>query len=591
MPTPRTSDCPEQETLAALIGGQLLLDQHPDVEAHLAECSACQNLVAAAACALEDTEDRPAETGVSLPRPGEMLASKYRIEGVLGRGAMGTVFAARHGELGQLVAIKVLQSALPEAAPRFLREAKISAQLRSEHTARVFDFGRTEVGTPFIVMEHLSGEDLARVLRRGTLSPGLVVEYAVQICSALSEAHAAGVVHRDLKPSNLFVTRRLDGSVCIKVLDFGISKRLSEVASEESHALTQEHSILGSPAYMSPEQIKESKDVDARTDIWSLGVVLYELSTGRRPFNAQSLSALSAAIAADEPAPPSSENPAVPVALDRAVMRCLNKDPSARFATALELAAALRPAPTSFVSKALRARGWALGALLALTTVWILVPLSERERTNEVLTSVRREPLTPAVSPPPLSIECDLALPAAQTRISILRAGDAAKLQRSWPLERFCDRTSNVGQEFASTFGAVPLSVRAELEPPLPFHRVEVAWSASERAVRIERTAEQRVTLELLGSGCEQIGAVSVSAQGLPVNANAAKRPGASSCQHVVQLPFEAFGRKLGFELDRSSYVALGVPFDGNTLAVTIRRKPARSERPKPCIPPEYCRL
>ena len=170
MSSDKSSPCLEHETLVALIAGQLLLDQNPEVEEHLAECSNCQNIVAAAAAGLAETDDGPPSSSDRLPKPGDVIAGKYRVEKVLGRGGMGTVFAARHDELGQTVAIKMLHSAAPTASARFQREAKISAQLLSEHTARVFDLGTSD-GVPFLVMEYLAGEDLSHVIARGTVSP------------------------------------------------------------------------------------------------------------------------------------------------------------------------------------------------------------------------------------------------------------------------------------------------------------------------------------------------------------------------------------------------------------------------------------
>ncbi|MFS8068038.1 MAG: serine/threonine-protein kinase, partial [Byssovorax sp.] len=209
---------------------------------------------------------------------GELIAGKYRVDRVLGAGGMGTVFAATHVVLGQRVAIKRMH---PErigrhnAGPRFLREARAAARLRSQHVARVIDVGVLEDGAPFIVMEHLDGEDLAALVdRRGALPVAEAVEYVLQAAEAIAEAHAAGIVHRDLKPENLFLSFDLAGAPCIKVLDFGISKLLGDEL-----ALTRAAVAVGTPLYMSPEQMVSSRDVDSRTDLWSLGVVLYELVT------------------------------------------------------------------------------------------------------------------------------------------------------------------------------------------------------------------------------------------------------------------------------------------------------------------------
>src|SRR5450755_319444 len=217
---------------------------------------------------------------------GDVLAGKYRIEAVLGEGGMGIVLSATHIELGSRVAIKVLRPELAhteDAVSRLLVEARSAASIRSEHVARVLDVGRLESGLPFLVLEHLEGRDLQQILARsGRLASQVAVDFVLQACQALSEAHSAGIVHRDLKPENLFLTYRADGTPVVKVLDFGISKRLSHDGREA--ARTNPSELLGSPLYMAPEQMKGSVSIDARVDIWSLGVVLYELCTGQSPF-------------------------------------------------------------------------------------------------------------------------------------------------------------------------------------------------------------------------------------------------------------------------------------------------------------------
>src|SRR5829696_2386345 len=205
--------------------------------------------------------------------PGDILAGKYRVERILGAGNMGVVVAATNIALEQLVALKFM---LPGKAPnpqqheRFLREARAAARLRSQHVAHVLDMGTLENGAPYTVMEFLEGQDLAAVLaERGPLPVEEAVEYVLQVCEAVGEAHAAGIVHRDLKPANLFLTGDVSGSPCVKVLDFGISKLSGALT------LTQEKQAFGSPLYMSPEQMNAFKLVDARGDIWALGVILY----------------------------------------------------------------------------------------------------------------------------------------------------------------------------------------------------------------------------------------------------------------------------------------------------------------------------
>ena len=272
-------------------------------------------------------------------RPGVVLLEKYRVESVLGRGGMGVVLQATHLHLGEQVAIKLLmvETASADVHARFLREAQAVVRLRGEHIARVFDVGVLPDGVPYMVMEYLRGADLSGELaHRRVIDPGTAVDYILQVCEALAEAHAQGIVHRDIKPSNLFLTVRPDGTPLIKVLDFGISK----APAGRSALLTRTDTVIGTPGYMSPEQMQASKDVDARTDIWALGIVLYECLTGRRPFDADSFSA-TVWRAATEP-PPAIEA-RVPRALQAAVMRCLEKDRTARFPSIAELATALAP--------------------------------------------------------------------------------------------------------------------------------------------------------------------------------------------------------------------------------------------------------
>jgi serine/threonine-protein kinase len=260
---------------------------------------------------------------------------------------MGVVVAAVHVQLDEPVALKfMLPHALgsAEAVGRFLREARAAVKLKSEHVARVSDVGTLESGAPYIVMEYLDGADLAATLTaRGALPPEEAVDYVVQACDALAEAHALGIVHRDLKPANLFVTRRRDGSPLVKVLDFGISKSsaLNEAAGE---ALTKTGAgIMGSPLYMSPEQMKSAKTADARTDIWALGAILFELLTRSLIYEAETASALCAMIAMDPPIPLRARLPSAPIELEAIILRCLHKDPAGRFQDVAALADALAP--------------------------------------------------------------------------------------------------------------------------------------------------------------------------------------------------------------------------------------------------------
>lgn len=275
-------------------------------------------------------------------QPGDLLAGKYRIERVLGRGGMGVVVSAVHEALDERVALKfLLPEALAnqEAVQRFLREARAAVKIRSEHVARVTDVGTLESGAPYMVMEYLDGVDLARYLEsRGPLPVPEAVEYMLQACEALAEAHALGIVHRDLKPANLFRIERVDGTPSIKLLDFGISKVIAHQV-----ALTQTSSMLGSPLYMAPEQMTSSKHVDARADVWALGIILFELVTGEPPFQGETLPEVCAQILTTEPRPIRALRGDVPPELESVVARCLHKEREQRYGSVAELAVALGP--------------------------------------------------------------------------------------------------------------------------------------------------------------------------------------------------------------------------------------------------------
>jgi serine/threonine-protein kinase len=256
---------------------------------------------------------------------------------------MGVVVAATHVALGQKVAIKFLLPEACEAAgaiARFVREARAAVQIQGEHVARVIDVATLdESGTPYIVMEQLRGADLADVLRaQGPMPFDVAVDYVLQACEAIAEAHALGIVHRDLKPANLFLTSRPDGSPLVKVLDFGISKQ-----EKAPTGLTSGEVMMGSPRYMSPEQMRSTRDVDPRTDVWALGTILFELVTGKPVFDSDSMAGLCGAIQT-QPAPRlRSVRADVPDVLDAVVSRCLEKDPSRRLQSVAELARALAP--------------------------------------------------------------------------------------------------------------------------------------------------------------------------------------------------------------------------------------------------------
>jgi serine/threonine protein kinase len=278
---------------------------------------------------------------------GEVIAGKYEVIGLLGAGGVGYVVSAMHLELGEMVALKFLREesmAHEQVVLRFAREARAAARIKSEYVARVYDVGSLPNGVPFIVMEHLHGRDLADVIRaQGRLTTVVAVEHLMQACEALASAHSVGIVHRDIKPENLFLSRQAEGVEIIKVLDFGISKVAVANASHTPRQFVKTMMPMGTPAYMSPEQIRATSEVDARADIWALGCVLFELLTGACAFDAPTLMQLGAAILEREPVPLRRLLPEAPAELEAIISRCLEKDVEKRYQNVAELAIALYP--------------------------------------------------------------------------------------------------------------------------------------------------------------------------------------------------------------------------------------------------------
>jgi serine/threonine-protein kinase len=280
-----------------------------------------------------------------LPKPGDLIAGKFRIERMIGRGGMGAVFSAQHEMLGQRVAIKMLLASVAsnrEVVARFLNEARLAARIEGEHVARVTDVGTLDDGRPYMIIEYLEGSDLGQVLEAGGPLPVReAVDYVLQALEALAQAHAQGMVHRDFKPSNLFLARRSDGTTLVKVLDFGIAKAAQPLALEANQSLTKSNSMLGSPQYMAPEQLRNAKNVDAQTDIWAVGLTLYELLSGAPPFAGATFGELFVAIIEQSPRPLGEVRADVDSDLEAIVARCLQREPKERFATVAELAQAL----------------------------------------------------------------------------------------------------------------------------------------------------------------------------------------------------------------------------------------------------------
>jgi serine/threonine-protein kinase len=309
-------------------------------------------------------DDHPTKGRVCAPtvpelpegvREGAEIAGKYRIEKVIGGGAMGTVVAAHHLMLERRVAIKFLTAEAlehSESVARFLREARAAARITSEHVARVQDVAVLESGAPYIVMEYLEGCDLAQWLtRRGPIPVQQAVDFILQACDAIAEAHELGIIHRDVKPANLFAVQQQAGVVqSIKVLDFGISKTDMPLSSTLAPAdcppgsvVTQEKAVIGSPYYMSPEQMESARDVDQRTDIWAVGVTLFQLLSGKLPFEGKSLLQVYSLITSGPPPSVRELARPVPVGLDEALHTCLQRNRENRYTNVAELAAALAP--------------------------------------------------------------------------------------------------------------------------------------------------------------------------------------------------------------------------------------------------------
>ena len=332
--------CPTEAAILGYVEGLAGADD-ARVEAHVEACDECRKLVSLLVG--ESRSPDAVDAGPAL-RPGDVIAGKYEILSEIGRGGMGIVVKAFHRRLGQPVALKFLLGALSRdaaAVARFFREARAAAALGSPHVVRVLDADRMPSGEPFLVLEHLEGRDLGAELRaRGPLPIAEAVSFVLDACEALALAHRHGIIHRDIKPSNLFVTVGVDGTPVVKVLDFGVAKMRR--GGDGSVDRTDPASIVGSPRYMPPEQLQRA-DVDARADVWALAVSLFELLTGRAPFEGTTLLEICAAIALEPPTKLGALRPDAPPALAAALERALTKDREKRTPSIEAFAEAISP--------------------------------------------------------------------------------------------------------------------------------------------------------------------------------------------------------------------------------------------------------
>jgi serine/threonine protein kinase len=345
-----------------------------------------------------------------LPRNGDVIAGKYRIEQLLGRGGMGAVFSAVHLISGKPVAIKWMLRAMghEQARSRFLREARAAARVDHPHVVDVYDIGQDGDRGLYLVMQLLRGESLAQRLERGPLPYAEAVEWLLPAMRGVSAVHEAGVIHRDLKPDNIFLCASRKGDPPeAKVLDFGISAVHAQEGKDVT--LTREGIVLGTPAYMPPEQLHDSRNVDARADVYAFGVILYEAITGKPPFTADSHNGLVLAIVTGAPMPPGNLIPALPHGLTRVIMRAMAKRRDDRYPDVASLIEALTPY-ASALRPAARPRWPLMVAVAALVVALALAywtPWSAREAPVAPAAApiASKVPVAPVSASPPPPLE------------------------------------------------------------------------------------------------------------------------------------------------------------------------------------------
>lgn len=442
---------------------------------------------------------------------GRVISGRFRVEHVIGIGSMGIVLAARHLELDERVALKFIRAEMqrvPGVLSRFAREAKAAASIKSEHIAQVFDVGTAEGIGPYIVMEYLEGRDLAAVLElEGRLSIRRAVHYAMQACEALAVAHSGGITHRDIKPENLFLTRQGDLE-CVKLLDFGISKAaLTGKVFDNELSSADNACLLGTPLYMSPEQIRATSELDHRTDIWSLGAVLYELITGHSAFVADSVRKVWTRILETTPTPLAAYCPELSPALQAVLDRCLEKDPARRFQTVAELADALLPfAPTRarlYAQRASSILGTKSDSILpaplpspppaASASLTLPLPHSSRPAAAPVPSSFVAPPNTDVSAPPVIGQRSSQTLPEpgkGQLVIAMAFAGLLGALFMVWfgarRLEPTASRVEPVGvSAIQPRPGEKPAAAEAPAEELLTSRTVLIESQPSGALVRL----------------------------------------------------------------------------------------------------------